>query len=46
MNGYECDGIDVFKRGKMECSIQRGKAKLNRTFHLSTDENICTITKC
>ena len=27
----------------MECSIQRGKAELNRTFHLSPHENICTI---
>ena len=29
----------------MECSIQIGKAKLNRTFHLSSNENICTIAR-
>ena len=29
----------------MECSIQEGKAKLNRTFYLSPNENICTIAK-
>ena len=40
MNGYECDGTDIFIRWKMECSIQRGEAKLNRTFHLSPKENI------
>ena len=26
-----------------ECSIQLGVASLNRTFHLSPHENICTI---
>ena len=25
MNGYECDGTDIFMRRKMECSIQRGE---------------------
>ena len=34
MNGYECNGTDIFMRLEMECSIQRGKAELNRTFHL------------
>ena len=34
MNGYECNGTDIFMRLEMECSIQRGIAKLNRTFHL------------
>ena len=29
----------------MECSIQRGEAKLNRKFHLSPNENICTIAR-
>ena len=43
MNGYECDGTEIFSRRKMECSLQRGEAKLNRTFHISPDENICTI---
>ena len=33
-NGYECNGTDIFMRLEMECSIQRGKAELNRTFHL------------
>ena len=27
----------------MNCSIQLGFASLNRTFHLSPHENICTI---
>ena len=27
----------------MKCSIQRGEAELNGTFHLSPHENICTI---
>ena len=45
MNGYECDGSDIFILWKMECSILRGEAKLNRTFHLSQNENICTITQ-
>ena len=44
MNGYECDGTDIFMERKMECSIQLGEAKLNRTFHLSPNEGICTIT--
>ena len=30
MNGYECNGTDIFMRLEMECSI----AELNRTFHL------------
>ena len=25
MNGYECNGTDIFMRLEMECSIQRGK---------------------
>ena len=28
MNGYECDGMDIFMRWKIECSIQRGGGKL------------------
>ena len=27
MNGYECNGTDIFMRLEMECSIQRGKAE-------------------
>ena len=34
MNGYECNSTDIFMRLEMECSIQRGKAELNKTFHL------------
>ena len=45
MNGYECNGTDIFMRLKIECSIQRGEAKLNRTFHLSLNENISTIAR-
>ena len=42
MNVYECSGTNIFIRWKMKCSIQRGKAKLNGTFHLSPNENICS----
>ena len=40
MNVYECNGTNIFMRWKMKCSIQRGEAKLNGTFHLSPNENI------
>ena len=26
MNGYECNGTDIFMRLEMECSIQRRKS--------------------
>ena len=45
MNGYECNGTDICMRWEMECSIQRGKAELNRTFHLSPNVNSCTIAR-
>ena len=45
MSGYECNGTDIFMRWKIECSIQRDEAKLNRTFHLSPNENIYTIAR-
>ena len=45
MNGYECDGTYIFMRLKIERSIRRGEAKLNRTFHFSPNENICTIAQ-
>ena len=45
INGYECDGTVIFMMCKIECSIQRGEAKLNRTFYLSPNENICTIAR-
>ena len=34
MYGYECNGTDIF-----------GFASLNRTFHLSPNENRCTIAR-
>ena len=40
MNCYKCYGTDIFMRRKIECSIQRGKVKLNRKFHFSQNENI------
>ena len=43
MNVYECNGTNIFMRWKMKCSIQRGEVELNGTFHLSPNENICTI---
>ena len=44
MNVYHsCNGTNIFIRWKMKCSIQRGEAELNGTFHLSPHENICTI---
>ena len=30
---------------EIKCSIQRGKAKLNKTFHLSPNKNICTTAQ-
>ena len=29
MNGYECNGTDIFMSWKMKCSIHRGKAEWN-----------------
>ena len=29
----------------MKCSIQRGYGELNSTFHLSPNENICSIAR-
>ena len=29
----------------MKCSIQRGEAEMNGTFHLSPNENICSIAR-
>ena len=45
MNVYECNGTNIFMRWKMTCSIQRGEAELNGTFHLSPNENICSIAR-
>ena len=44
MNAFNsCDGTSIFILREMKCSIQLGFASLNRTFHLSPHENICTI---
>ena len=40
---HSCDGTYIFIRLKMKFSIQLGFASLNRMFHLSPHENICTI---
>ena len=40
---HSVNGTDIFMRCKMKCSIQIGFASLNRKFHLSPHENICTI---
>ena len=45
MNVYECNGTNIFMRWKMKCSIQRGEAELNGTFHLSPNKNICSIAQ-
>ena len=45
MNCYECDGTHIFMRRDIECSIQRSEARLNRTYHLSSNENIFTIAR-
>ena len=45
MNVYECNGTTIFMWSKMKCSIQRGKVKLNGTFHLSPNENIRSIAR-
>ena len=35
--------VRIFSLGeRLKCSFQRGEAKLNRTFHISPYENICT----
>ena len=39
MNIYECNGSNIFMRWK------RGEAKLNGIFHLSPNENICSIAQ-
>ena len=45
MNVYECNATNIFMRWNMKCSIQRGEAEFNGTFHLSPNENICSITR-
>ena len=40
MNGYECDVRDNFMRWKIKMLVE---AKLNTTFDLSPNENICAI---
>ena len=48
LNVYECNMVVkiFFMRLKRKCSIQRGKAKLKGTFHLSLSENICNVCIC
>ena len=45
MNVYDFNGTNIFMRWKMKCSIQLGFASLNGTFHLSPNENICSIAR-
>ena len=45
MNVYECNGTNIFMRWKMKCSIQRGEAEMNGTFHLSPNESIFSISQ-
>ena len=45
MNVYDCNGTNIFMRWKIKCSIQRGEAELNGTFHLSPNKNICSIVR-
>ena len=40
---HSCNGINIFIRWKMKCTIQLGFASMNGTFHVSPQENICTI---
>ena len=42
MFSHSCNGIYIFIRWKMKCTIQLGFASLNGTFHFSPYENICT----
>ena len=45
---YECNGINIFMRWtwwKTKCYIQQGEAEFNGTFHLSPNENICSIAQ-
>ena len=45
MDIYECKGTYIFMRWKMKCSIQRGEAELNDTFHFLPNENMCSIAR-
>ena len=45
MNVYECNGTNIFMRWKMKYSVRWGEAELNGTFHLSPNENICSIVQ-
>ena len=38
--------VQIFSWGeRYKCSIQRGEAEVNGTFHLLPHENICSITR-
>ena len=44
MNVYNsCDSTYIFHAMKNKCFIELGFASLNRTFHRSSHESICTI---
>ena len=45
MNVYKFNGAIIFMSWKIKLSIQRGEAKWNRMFNLSTDGNNSTIER-
>ena len=45
MDVYESSGAIIFMSWKIEHSIQRGKAEMNRMFNLPTKENNRTIER-
>ena len=45
MNVYEFNSAIIFMSWKIEYSIQRGEAELNRMFNLSTNENNSNIER-
>ena len=43
---YECNDTNIFMRWKIKWSIRQDEAELNNgTFHLSPNENICSIAR-
>ena len=44
MNGYECNGTDIFMRLR-DGMFYSTRQRMNRTFHLSPNENSCTIAR-
>ena len=43
MNVYESNGKNIFMRGKIDCSIQRGDSRVELSNNRSPNENILTI---